>query len=126
VFLDAGGGNILAFFELPQSPAMDHDRNTPPWVQHIAFEVDGVDELESTRDRLLACGIDAAGVTDHALFRSTYFFDPNGHRVELAANTATPEMFQRLDEVKWDRLAEWDRTRRAPRHGAWMHQEEFA
>jgi catechol 2,3-dioxygenase-like lactoylglutathione lyase family enzyme len=126
VFLDAGGGNILAFFELPQSPAMDRDRNTPPWVQHIAFEVDSVEELESTRDRLLACGIDVVGVTDHTLFRSIYFFDPNGHRIELAANTATPEMFQRLDEVKWDMLEEWDRTRRAPRHAAWMHENEFA
>ncbi len=29
VFLDAGGGNILAFFELPTQPEMDRDRNTP-------------------------------------------------------------------------------------------------
>ena len=27
VFLDAGGGNILAFFELPNSPAMGRDGN---------------------------------------------------------------------------------------------------
>ena len=39
VFLDAGMGNVLAFFELPTRPAMDRDHNTPQWVQHIAFEV---------------------------------------------------------------------------------------
>ena len=39
VFIDAGGGNILAFFELPNSPAMDRDHNTPAWTQHLAFEV---------------------------------------------------------------------------------------
>jgi hypothetical protein len=30
VFLDAGQGNVLAFFELPTRPPMDRDRNTPP------------------------------------------------------------------------------------------------
>lgn len=28
VFLDAGGGNVLAFFEIPSLPPMDRDRNT--------------------------------------------------------------------------------------------------
>ena len=32
VFLDAGGGNVLAFFELPTKPEMGHDPNTPAWV----------------------------------------------------------------------------------------------
>ena len=40
VFLDAGKGNILAFFELPNSPDMGSDPNTPRWVQHIAFQLD--------------------------------------------------------------------------------------
>jgi len=31
VFLDAGGGNVLAFFELPNQPAMGRDENTPTW-----------------------------------------------------------------------------------------------
>eukprot|EP01035_Chromulina_nebulosa_P043209 gene43209-58528_t len=35
VFLDAGGGNVLAFFELPEQPDMGRDPNTPEWVQHI-------------------------------------------------------------------------------------------
>jgi hypothetical protein len=32
---------------------------------------------------------------------------------------------QRLDEVKWEMLEEWSRTRRAPKHAAWMHEQEF-
>ena len=39
IFLDAGQGNVLAFFEIPNSPPMGRDENTPPWVQHIAFEI---------------------------------------------------------------------------------------
>jgi lactoylglutathione lyase len=125
IFLDAGAGNVLAFFELPNSPEMGKDPNTPAWVQHIALEVDTVDELESTKARLQASGIEVIGPTDHTLFKSIYFFDPNGHRLELAANTATPEMLQKLDEVKWDMLNEWAQTRRAPKHAAWMHEREF-
>ncbi len=126
VFLDAGGGNILAFFELPNSPGMGKDPNTPEWVQHIAFKVDSVTTLEATQKRLQAAGVDVVGPTDHTIFRSIYFFDPNGHRIELAADTATPEMTRRLDEVKWAMLEEWSRTRRAPRHAAWMHEKEFS
>jgi catechol 2,3-dioxygenase-like lactoylglutathione lyase family enzyme len=125
IFLDAGGGNILAFFELPGCKPMGRDGNTPEWVQHIAFEVDDVQELETTKARLQAAGIPVVGVTDHTLFKSIYFFDPNGHRVELAANTGTPEMSRQLDAVKWDMLEEWSRTRRAPKHAAWMHEREF-
>jgi len=125
IFLDAGGGNVLAFFELPNSPEMGRDPNTPAWVQHIALEVGTVEELQTTRARLQAAGIDVIGPTDHTLFQSIYFFDPNGHRLELAANTATPDMLRKLDEVKWDMLDEWARTRRAPKHAAWMHEKEF-
>jgi len=121
VFLDAGSGNILAFFEIPSLAAMDRDRNTPAWVQHLAFKVTGMDELLAAKARLEADGIEVIGPTDHTLFQSIYFFDPNGHRVELAWDCGTPEMHRRLDEVKWQMLEEWDRTGRAPQHAAWMH-----
>ena len=126
VFLDAGAGNVLAFFELPNSPAMGRDENTPPWVQHIAFEVDSIKTLEDTRQRLLDAGIDVIGPTNHTIFKSIYFFDPNGHRLELAADVGTPEMYAKLDEVKWAMLQEWSETRRAPRHAAWMHDGSMA
>lgn len=40
LFMDAGNGNVLAFFELPDSPPMGRDAATPAWVQHIAFKVE--------------------------------------------------------------------------------------
>jgi catechol 2,3-dioxygenase-like lactoylglutathione lyase family enzyme len=126
VFLDAGNGNVLAFFEIPKSPTMGRDTNTPAWVQHIAFEVGTVKELEETKARLEAAGIPVVGITDHTIFKSIYFHDPSGHRVELAANTGTPEMYRQLDDVKVAMLEEWSRTKRAPKHAAWMHEKEFA
>jgi lactoylglutathione lyase len=121
VFIDAGAGNILAFFELPNSPTMDRDHNTPAWTQHLAFEVDSLEELQAAKTRLEAAGIDVIGITDHTIFKSIYFFDPSGHRLELAFNTATPAMAKALDDVKWDMLNEWERTKKAPKHAAWMH-----
>lgn len=126
VFLDAGGGNILAFFEIPNSPPMGRDENTPEWVQHIAFKVDSLETLTQTQAKLEAAGLAVVGPTDHTIFQSIYFFDPNGHRIELAADTASDEQMARLDSVKWDMLAEWSRTKRAPKHAAWMHANAFA
>ena len=126
VFLDAGHGNVLAFFELPTKPPMGRDPNTPAWVQHIAFRVKDRAELLEFRDHLQAHGVEVLGVTDHGAFHSIYFFDPNGHRLELCANTGTPEMMKKLDNVKRDMLDEWAKTRRAPRHAAWMHDGSAA
>ena len=123
VFLDAGQGNVLAFFELPNAPAMGRDTNTPDWVQHIAFKVDSLATLEAAKARLEAAGIAVVGPTEHTIFKSIYFFDPNGHRLELAVDTATPEMNAKLDSVKWAMLEEWSRTKRAPKHAAWMHEK---
>ena len=125
VFLDAGQGNVLAFFELPNAAPMGRDTNTPEWVQHLAFKVDTLEELQAYKDRLQAAGIEVVGITDHTIFKSIYFFDPNGHRLEVACDVGTPEMYQQLDEVKWAMLEEWSRTRRAPKHAAWMHEKEF-
>ena len=126
LFMDAGGGNILAFFELPNAPEMGRDPNTPEWVQHIALEVGTVAELEAAKERLEAAGVPVIGITDHTIFKSIYFFDPNGHRLELAADTATPEMMSALDKVKREMLEEWSRTKKAPAHAAWMHDESLA
>jgi glyoxylase I family protein len=125
VFLDAGMGNVLAFFELPNSPEMGADPNTPDWVQHIAFEVEDVAALEAAREALLAEGLEVIGPTNHGIFQSVYFRDPNGHRVELAANTRTDEEMAELHRVAPAMLEEWSRTRRAPKHAAWLHEREF-
>jgi len=125
VFLNAGNGNILAFFELPTQPEMSKDPNTPAWVQHLALQVDSVDTLIKTKVKLEADGIEVVGPTDHTIFKSIYFFDPNGHRIELAANTNTVDMNRRLDEVKWEMLNEWSKTKRAPEHARWMHDGTY-
>ena len=126
VFLDAGNGNVLAFFELPTKPEQGKDPNTPAWVQHIAFKVKDRETLLAYRAHLEANGVQVLGVTDHGAFHSIYFFDPSGHRVELACpDPEEAKMLERLDAVKWDMLEEWSKTKRAPRHAAFLHEREF-
>ena len=122
VFLDAGNDNVLAFFELPNQPEMGRDENTPKWVQHIAFKVKDRETLLAYRDHLESKGVDVLGVTDHGLFHSIYFFDPSGHRIELACpDPAEEAKLARLDEVKWEMLEEWSKTKKAPKHADWLH-----
>ncbi|QCI94209.1 VOC family protein [Novosphingobium sp. EMRT-2] len=123
VFLDCGGGNVLAFFELPEQPAMGRDPHTPAWVQHLAFEVEDEAALLAAKAHIEAQGIDVLGPTWHGIFKSIYFFDPNGHRLELACNIGTPEQYAELKTLAPVMLEEWSRTKRAPRHAAWLHAE---
>lgn len=123
VFLDCGGGNVLAFFELPAQPDIGRDENTPAWVQHLAFEVPDYDALIAAKEHIEAQGIEVLGPTYHGVFRSIYFFDPNGHRLELACNIGTAEQYEELARVAPLMLDEWAITKRAPRHAEWLHKE---
>lgn len=121
VFLDCGGGNVLAFFELPNQPEMGRDENTPEWVQHIAFQVADLETLKAAKAHIEAQGIDVLGPTFHGIFRSIYFFDPNGHRLELACDIGTAEQYEELERVAPLMLEEWSKTKKAPKHAQWLH-----
>ena len=123
IFMDAGNGNVLAFFELPEQPDMDRDQNTPKWVQHIAMKVDSMDALLAAKAKIESHDIEVIGPTNHGIFKSIYFFDPNGHRLELAANTHTQEQMDELHRVAPDMLEEWSKTKKASRHAAWLHEQ---
>ena len=126
LFLDAGNGNILAFFELPNSPQMGRDPNTPEWTQHIAFQVESEEALLSAKEDLQDKGLDVVGPTSHGIIKSIYFFDPNGHRLELTCLTGTADQMAELKRVAPLMLEEWSKTKKAPKHAAWLHEEEFS
>ncbi len=123
VFLDCGGGNVLAFFELPNQPQMGRDANTPAWVQHLAFQVADRDALLMAKAHVESQEIAVVGPTHHGVFESIYFFDPNGHRIELAYNLGTSDQYAQMRRLAPVMLEEWSRTKRAPRHTAWLHQK---
>ncbi|ANF83206.1 glyoxalase (plasmid) [Acinetobacter sp. NCu2D-2] len=127
LFLDAGNGNVLAFFELPTQPEMGRDENTPKWVQHIALKVKDRAALIEAKEHLEANGVDVLGITNHGIFHSIYFFDPNGHRLELAYDDEkAPEKIALItEEMKHEMLEEWSKTKRAPHHTHFLHADEL-
>ena len=76
VFLDAGNGNVLAFFEVPHSPEMQPDPNTPSWVQHIAFKVADMDALLDAKARVEAAGISVIGPLITLFLNLSIFLTP--------------------------------------------------
>ncbi|TFZ01441.1 VOC family protein [Ramlibacter rhizophilus] len=100
-------GSFIAFFDLGDDQAAEPSPNTPKWVNHVSFRVNSQQDLLDMKARLEAHGVEVLGITDHHIFHSIYFFDPNGVRLELSAQHA--DEFQMLEESKTAhaRLAEW-------------------
>jgi glyoxylase I family protein len=83
IFFGLQDGSSIAFFEVPTMPPAVPDTNTPTWVQHVSFDVPDDSSLQEGKRRLEEHGIDVLGPIDHGFAHSIYFFDPNGHRLEL-------------------------------------------
>jgi glyoxylase I family protein len=106
-------GSFIAFFDLGDDTAALPSPNTPLWVNHIAFRVDTESELENTKQRLQAHGVEVLGITDHHVFKSIYFFDPNGIRLELTVQTGTPEQMAKESHNVHERLKAWSARKAA-------------
>jgi catechol 2,3-dioxygenase-like lactoylglutathione lyase family enzyme len=123
IFFRMDDGSYVAFFELPESPAMGRDEKTPLWVQHLALRVADEETLLRRKQHLESMGIEVLGPVDHTICKSIYFFDPNGHRLELAVDTTTPKMAKDLAEVSQAMMEEWTKTKKAPHHADWVHKK---
>lgn len=106
-FFRLGDGSYIAFFDLGDDEAALPSPNTPAWVNHIAFSVPTLADLTAMKTRLEAHGIDVIGVTDHHVFKSIYFFDPNGVRLELSYQIASAQAMQKESTFARQRLNEW-------------------
>jgi glyoxylase I family protein len=111
IFFRMTDGSCLAFFDLGDNVAAEPSPNTPGWVNHIALSVDTVEELETMKTRLEGHGIEVLGVTDHRVFKSIYFFDPNGIRLELCAQLASnSQMFGEKRGIH-EKVAAWSKEK---------------
>jgi len=100
-------GSFIAFFDLGDDVAALPSPNTPLWVNHIAFRLNSLEELEAMKAGLQAHGVEVIGVTDHHIFKSIYFFDPNGVRLELSAQVADEFRMLQESQTAHTRLNEW-------------------
>ena len=124
LFFELSDGNYIAFFDLPHTVAETKFKLKDGMEEyHVAMELAGWDELKAMKTRLEEHGVPVFGPIDHQFCHSIYFFDPNGHRLELACNIGTPDQYAELRALAPVMLNEWAATKRAPRHAAWLHED---
>lgn len=121
IFFEMADGSYIAFFEVPVSDPAQKDPNTPEWVQHLALEVEDMDALAKGKRRLEAHGVHVVGPIDHGMCHSIYFFDPSGHRMEMAVRHTDP-----VEEAHWESdayalLDTWEKRKRAEN---WVRSKE--
>ncbi|MEX0846734.1 MAG: VOC family protein, partial [Ilumatobacteraceae bacterium] len=63
-------------------------------MQHLAFNVDTLDDLYALRDRIRSRGVPVIGPMDHGMCRSMYFAGPEGLALEVTHGGA-------IDERAW-------------------------
>jgi catechol 2,3-dioxygenase-like lactoylglutathione lyase family enzyme len=105
-FFGMGGGEALAFFEvhdvgeLPDYRTdVSHGVGFPVWVNHIAFRLDTLEELEAMTKTMHSRGIDEIAQVDHGWATSIYTTDPNGIMVEFCVTTDAAEFAQTEQEA---------------------------
>jgi len=102
-FLAAGERTLLSFFEWSGAepvPEKDHGvpQRGPIAFDHVAFELEGDEDLFALRERLDAAGFWVSDAMDQGFVRSIYTFDPNGVPVEfsVAVEEADPRTVTRF------------------------------
>jgi catechol 2,3-dioxygenase-like lactoylglutathione lyase family enzyme len=103
-FVELSGDSYIAFVQAPGDPTepqwgVTHsgtagDPVTAGTMQHVAFNVDSMDDLLTMRDRIRSCGIQVLGPLDHGMIQSIYFAGPEGLSLEVCVG-------RDIDERQW-------------------------
>lgn len=89
----------VAFVQLPKNAEIEPQlgvthagtgagSSAPGTMQHVAFNVDSVDELLAMRDRIRSRGVNVMGRIDHGMCQSIYFAGPEGLTLEISTSEA--------------------------------------
>jgi catechol 2,3-dioxygenase-like lactoylglutathione lyase family enzyme len=103
-FVELSDDSYLAFVQAPGNPTepqwgVTHSGNagdpvTAGTMQHVAFNVDTIDELLTMRDRIRSHGIQVLGPLDHGMIQSIYFAGPEQLSLEVCVG-------RDIDEHQW-------------------------
>ena len=100
LFFEMGNGDHIAFFDIPDDVEEEKFSYTSGFDQHIAFEVDRLEELESWKNHLNEKVGWASDPIDHEFVHSIYFYDPNGLALEITCRDKNYEKIMKEDERK--------------------------
>ena len=92
VSLKRGNGTFLTCGKIHHDLALfQADEDATPagdlGLNHIAVQIENMDELKEVHRRLKSCGAPIDHLTDHGMTKSVYFRDPDGNRIEYFFNT---------------------------------------
>ena len=103
-FVELSGSCCVAFVQHPDNPdtteiGVTHAGTAAGPVaagtmQHVAFNVDTLDDLYAMRDRIRSRGVPVIGPMDHGMCQSMYFAGPEGLCLEVATGA-------NIDERAW-------------------------
>lgn len=114
LFFEMTDGGCVAFFDLGDNTAAEPSPNTPGWVSHLALKLESEARVDEAKARLEAAGVDVLGPKLHdGDFRSIYFFDPNGIRLELTVTTASSDKLRSYREEARSACDTWMREKTA-------------
>ena len=104
-FLQASGGtndHDLGLFQIGPQAGDSGAGRTTVGLYHLAWEVDTLDELAATRQRLVSAGA-LSGATDHGTTKALYAKDPDGIEFEVSwlvpADQLTDEVLASRDSM---------------------------
>lgn len=96
-FAELSPESYIAFVQHPENPdeiqwGVTHAGNgankvTKGTMQHVAFNVDSMEELVAMRDRIRSRGIQVLGPLDHGFIQSMYFAGPEGLSLEICCGS---------------------------------------
>lgn len=76
---------------------------------HFAMRVTDHGALDTWKARLQSKGLEVEGPIDHGVFRSIYFHDPNGYRLEFASAEAKEhQLFSEERAQARQRMTQWN------------------
>ncbi|MCG8536020.1 MAG: VOC family protein, partial [Pseudomonadales bacterium] len=106
-------GNFIAFFDAPDDVEEKMFIARHGFDQHIAFEVESMEQLKAWRRHINKLGRPCFGPIDHGFVHSIYMYDPNGLQVELTVKDDNYVAIMEEDgNVARDQLAQWtEKTR---------------
>jgi catechol 2,3-dioxygenase-like lactoylglutathione lyase family enzyme len=129
LFYDTGGDGMIAFWDIhddtiPEDFAtgISTGLGLPPWVNHLAWKAEDLEDIARKRDRWLACGHDVVEI-DHYWCVSIYTHDPNGILVEWCTTT---KPFDAEDERRALELLEDPQPELVPPPRVKVHRAEAA
>lgn len=103
-FVELAGNSYIAFVQAPGNPAepqwgVTHSGNagdpvTAGTMQHLALNVDSIDDVLTMRDRIRSHGIQVLGPIDHGMIQSIYFAGPEHLSLEVCTGSD-------IDERQW-------------------------